>query len=103
MENLVSNAIKFSQRGTEVGIMSIAEPNRVILEVSDQGPGISLEDQRKLFGKFQKLSARPTGGEHSSGLGLAIVKSLVDKLGGDIEVKSELGKGAIFRVVLPVG
>ena len=83
--------------------MSIAEPNRVILEVSDQGPGISLEDQRKLFGKFQKLSARPTGGEHSSGLGLAIVKSLVDKLGGDIEVKSELGKGAIFRVVLPVG
>ncbi|MFY7787910.1 MAG: sensor histidine kinase, partial [Thermoflexibacteraceae bacterium] len=62
--------------------------------------GIAPEEQPKMFKKFQRLSARPTGGEESTGLGLSIVKALVDKLKGVIEVKSEQGKGTTFTVTL---
>ncbi|MEM7037359.1 MAG: ATP-binding protein, partial [Bacteroidota bacterium] len=70
------------------------------MEVGDEGPGISAEDQQKMFRKFQKLTARPTGGESSNGLGLAIVKTLAERLDGTIELDSDLGKGARFRVRL---
>jgi len=70
-------------------------------EVLDQGPGLSAVDKQKLFGKFQRLSARPTGGETSSGLGLSIVKELVLALNGSIVVESEQNKGAKFIVQLP--
>lgn len=101
LENLVSNALKFSRPGTAVQVSAEKEGSQFKLEVRDQGPGISPEDQQKLFGKFQRLSARPTGGESSTGLGLAITKSLVEKLGGMIRVESELGKGTAFVVLLP--
>jgi signal transduction histidine kinase len=73
----------------------------VRISVSDQGPGISPDDQQKLFKKFQRLSARPTGGESSTGLGLAITQTLVQQLRGTIEVDSTLGQGTTFTVVLP--
>jgi signal transduction histidine kinase len=79
-------------------------PNNFLrIEVADEGPGISAEDQTKLFGKFTRLSAQPTGGEHSSGLGLSIVKKLVEAMNGRVWCESELGKGATFVVELPVG
>jgi signal transduction histidine kinase len=75
------------------------------IEVQDEGPGLSEADKAKLFGKFTRLSARPTGGEHSTGLGLSIVKKLVEAMNGRVWCESELGKsipGATFIVELPI-
>lgn len=102
MENLISNAIKFSPHGAEIIIrLAITKQGMVRFSVQDFGPGLTDEDKSKLFGHFQKLSARPTGGEHSSGIGLAIVKQIVELHGGTITVESEVGKGSTFIVDLP--
>ena len=73
----------------------------VRVEVQDEGEGISPEDLKKLFGKFARLSARPTGGEHSTGLGLSIVKKMVEAMHGRVWCESEVGKGATFIVEFP--
>jgi len=70
-------------------------------EVQDEGPGLSPQDQQRLFGKFARLSAKPTGGEHSTGLGLSIVKKTVEAMNGKVWCESELGRGATFSVELP--
>ncbi len=102
LENLISNAIKFSSEQAEVELLITATDNKVIFTVSDTGPGIKPEELPKLFGKFQKLSTRPTGGESSSGLGLSIVKELVELLKGNITVHSQVGKGSTFQVEFPL-
>lgn len=101
IDNLVSNAIKFSPKNSVVRVSGKMEGDVVTISVSDNGPGFSDLDKTLLFQKFRKLSARPTGGESSNGLGLAIVKTLVDRLGGKIELLSERGKGAEFIVKIP--
>ncbi len=104
LENFVSNAIKFTQPGPpqrQVTIRVKTSGDRAVLEVSDQGPGFSDEDKAKVFGRFTRLSARPTSGEGSTGLGLSIVKRLVEAMNGRIDLESELGRGATFRVSLP--
>lgn len=103
MDNLISNAIKFSPKGTQVRIELRKKLDQVIIQVIDQGPGLSSQDQSRLFGRFQRLSAQPTAGEPSAGLGLAITKALVDRLNGSIGVTSEPGEGASFSVSLPIG
>lgn len=100
LDNLISNAIKFSGAGTTVHIKVLNTEHYIYISVQDEGPGISAEDQKKLFKKFQKLSPQPTAGESSTGLGLYIVKSLVEKLRGTIRVKSEPGKGTEFIIRL---
>ena len=102
LENLISNAIKFSPAHKEVAINVVRTETHIRIEVLDQGPGLSAGDKQKLFGKFQRLSARPTGGETSSGLGLSIVKEMVLALNGSIVVESEENKGAKFIVQLPL-
>ncbi len=97
-ENLISNAIKFSPSHSKVSISSISTNQRLCISFIDQGPGISKEDSKKLFKKFQKLSAQPTGGEISTGLGLAITKKYVEAMNGEISCKSEVGKGAAFSI-----
>jgi signal transduction histidine kinase len=101
IENLLSNAIKFTPMhlDKEVKITLTHVNNEVIISIADQGPGISQEDQKKLFRKFSKLKSRPTGGESSTGLGLAIVKILAEKVGARIELRSEEGKGSEFRII----
>ena len=71
------------------------------LVVSDTGPGFTDEDKKKLFTKFQRLSARPTAGESTTGLGLAIAKKLVELKNGRIWLESSSGEGAIFYVEVP--
>lgn len=100
MNNLISNAIKYSHSQTTVSIQMHLEGEKVECIVEDQGPGLSSEDLTKLFGKFTRLTPLPTAGEHSTGLGLFIVKKLVDTLGGRIWCESELGKGTKFIVQL---
>jgi signal transduction histidine kinase len=76
-DNLLSNAIKYTPPGGEVRILLGQRGDAVRFVVSDTGPGFTDQDKQKLFTKFQRLSARPTGGESSTGLGLAIAKRLV--------------------------
>lgn len=103
LDNLLSNAIKFSYPKSNIWLKTKFLPdNEVLICIEDEGQGMSEEDKNKLFKKFQKLSARPTAGESSSGLGLSIVKSLVEKLNGTIQVKSQLGKGTEFIILFPV-
>ena len=101
LENLISNAVKFSPAGARITVRTEAAGDRVRLAVQDQGPGLTEEDQQHLFGKFQRLSARPTGGESSSGLGLSIVDHLVRSHGGRVWAESQPGEGATFWVELP--
>ena len=100
LENLLSNAVKFSPPGCRVYVSLLAAANKVRFEIKDEGPGLTDEDKQKLFGKFQKLSARPTGGESSTGLGLSITKKFVEAMHGKIWCESETGKGARFMVEL---
>lgn len=102
LENLISNAIKFSLRQSTVVIQATSSHTHVTFKVIDQGPGILKEEMGLLFNKFQRLSARPTGGESSSGLGLSIVKELVTTLQGNIFVETEVNKGTTFIVELPI-
>jgi len=85
-----------------VRIRAYLERGHSCVAVADEGPGISEEDRRKMFGKFVRLSARPTDGESSNGLGLSIVKRLAEAMSGTVECQSTLGQGSTFIVRLPV-
>jgi len=97
IDNLISNAVKFSPSGSNIYITLGQKDNMIKVSVKDEGPGISEEDQTKLFGEFQKLSAQPTGGEKSTGLGLSIVKKIIQSHNGTIEVKSKVSQGTTFN------
>ncbi len=102
-DNYMSNAIKFSPLHSTIYV-TMAEDNGMIrVSVRDEGPGISEQDRSKLFGEFQKLSARPTAGETSTGLGLAIVKKIIDAHSGKIAVDSIPGVGSTFSFMIPSG
>ena len=100
-ENLVSNAVKFSPGQASIGITVRCLEKTVRVAVQDSGPGLTPDDMKKLFGKFQRLSARPTAGESSTGLGLSIAEQLVRRHGGRIWAESEAGRGSTFSVELP--
>jgi signal transduction histidine kinase len=95
-ENLISNAIKFSPLHKKINIAVFSSDGKAKFEISDEGPGFTEEDKRKLFRKYQRLSAMPTAGESSTGLGLSIVKKFVEMHNGKIFVNSEQGHGARF-------
>jgi signal transduction histidine kinase len=104
LENLVGNAIKFTQPGPPERVVTVrirCSGEQRLLEVEDQGPGFTAEDLEKVFGRFVRLSAVPTAGEGSSGLGLSIVKRLVEEMGGQLQLESKAGQGALFRIFLP--
>ncbi len=98
LENLLSNAIKFSEKGSKVILTIKSNNKKTFVVVQDYGPGISKKDQKKLFGRFQKLSAKPTAGESSIGLGLSIVKKYIEAMNGQIHCESQLGIGSKFVI-----
>jgi signal transduction histidine kinase len=98
LDNLISNAIKYSPIGKTVFINLFEDANVVRCEIQDQGTGIKKEEQALLFGKFARLTPQPTAGEHSTGLGLFIVKKLVTAMKGKVWCESEFGEGAKFIV-----
>ena len=79
-DNLLSNALKFSENGKQIYVSVRSEKDQIIFSVSDEGPGLSVEDQSRLFQKGVRLSNSPTAGESTLGYGLAIAKDLVEKL-----------------------
>jgi signal transduction histidine kinase len=104
-ENLVSNAIKYSPPDGSVLLQSrsTAGAGRVMVDVCDEGPGFTLEDRSRIFGRFTRLSARPTAGESSTGIGLFTVYKLVQQMENvTLELDSESGAGARFSVTLPL-
>lgn len=101
IDNLISNAIKFSKHNKNIYISLFESKNFIKINIKDEGPGISPEDQKMLFSEFKKLSAKPTAGEKSAGLGLAISKKIIEAHGGKIEVESQLGAGTSFSFIIP--
>jgi two-component system, sensor histidine kinase and response regulator len=105
LDNLVSNALKFSPPGSCVKIAAekaASDPTRVLVSVSDEGPGVSAEDQAHLFEPYMRLSAKPTAGESSTGLGLSIARRLVEQMRGEIGCDDRPGGGARFWIRIPV-
>ena len=100
-DNLISNAIKYSDYGKKIEVSVKQIGRKICFVVKDEGPGLTEEDKKKLFQKFQRLSAQPTGGESSARLGLAITKLLVELHRGKIWAKSEYGKGSTFVIEIP--
>lgn len=99
--NLMSNAVKFTERG-EVTLSCAVEERYVVFRVRDTGIGIEARDMPKLFAPFHQIDSGTTRQHEGTGLGLAISKRLTEALGGAIEVSSELGKGSTFKVSLPM-
>ena len=102
MDNLLTNAIKYSPEGSEITVTLQTVPDAVRFAVSDQGPGISREEQGNLFNEFAKAGSVTTGGEKSTGLGLAIVKKIIEAHKGHVGIDSEPGKGSTFYFTLPL-
>ena len=103
LENLVSNAIKFSPRGSKLTVTAMLQPDGMpACLVTDEGPGLTPDDEAGLFQKYRRLSARPTAGESSTGMGLAIVKMLAERMSGHVTATNrEDRSGAVFTLFLP--
>jgi signal transduction histidine kinase len=102
LDNLINNAIKYSPPAKPICVSVTKCGTTIRLAVKDHGPGLTTEDQRRLFGKFERLSAKPTAGESATGLGLAIVKLLLDLHGGSVWAESAgPNMGSTFIVELP--
>jgi signal transduction histidine kinase/CheY-like chemotaxis protein len=103
VDNLLSNAVKYSPSGGKIDLSMSGDDTHTIIRVRDNGAGLSEEDISRLFGRFQRLSAKPTGGESSTGLGLSIAKRIVELHGGSIAAESDgPGRGATFIIQLPM-
>jgi signal transduction histidine kinase len=102
IDNLISNAIKYSPIGGKIAVLVSHPHNDAVIRITDEGAGLSPEDIGRLFGRFQRLSAKPTAGESSTGLGLSIVKRIIDMHGGQVTAESGgPGRGSTFTVILP--
>jgi signal transduction histidine kinase/CheY-like chemotaxis protein len=103
VDNLLSNAIKYSPPGGKIELLMSGDKEATVILVRDEGAGLSEEDLGRLFGRFQRLSAKPTAGESSTGLGLSIVKRIVELHGGSVAAESPgPGLGSTFSIRLPM-
>jgi signal transduction histidine kinase len=103
VDNLLSNAIKYSPSGGNIELAMNGDAEFTVISVRDEGAGLSQEDLGRLFGRFQRLSAKPTAGESSTGLGLSIAKRIVELHGGTISAQSPgPGRGSTFTMRLPM-
>jgi PAS domain S-box-containing protein len=100
--NLVDNAIKYTPNGGTVAVGLSVHDQQAAIHVADTGIGIAPDDQVRLFEKFYRIKRRDTADIPGTGLGLAIVKSIVERHGGRVWVESELNKGSVFHVLLPL-
>src|SRR4029077_1945051 len=101
VDNLVSNAIKFTERGGEIDVTGEEKGDFLQVSVRDTGPGLSTEEQAKVFDMFYQADASTRRSAGGAGLGLAIARGILRMHGGQMYVRSEKGKGSTFTFVLP--
>lgn len=102
LNNLISNAIKYSHKNTNIEINTELQSAKIIVTVKDQGQGIPDHEQQNIFIPFNKTSVKSTNGEKSTGLGLTIAKKVIESHGGEIWLNSEVGTGTSFSFSLPL-
>jgi signal transduction histidine kinase len=102
LDNILSNAIKYSNKGTKIKVNIKYSDGMVLTEIIDNGIGIREEDLGSIFEPFKTTRNKPTNGEVSTGLGLTLVKKIITLHGGRIEVKSRENEGSTFYYYLPV-
>jgi heavy metal sensor kinase len=100
--NVVHNAIRYSGEGLMVGLRVRRSDANVVVEVTDQGPGIAPEHRQKIFERFYRVDQARSRASGGVGLGLAIARWAIERQGGHIELESELGQGSLFRIVMPI-
>jgi heavy metal sensor kinase len=100
--NLIDNAVKYSKPDTPITITLNKQGHQAIIEVSDQGDGIPLQHQSRIFERFYRVDESRNSATGGTGLGLSIVKTLVEGMGGSVTVRSKLGEGSVFSVALPI-
>jgi signal transduction histidine kinase len=101
--NLLTNAIKFSPEGTEIGLRVLKERGEVLFQVADQGRGIPSQDHKSIFRDFYRTADAEEEGIPGTGLGLSLVAHVANAHGGRVEVESEVGQGSLFTIRIPVG
>jgi two-component system OmpR family sensor kinase len=103
ISNLLANARTHTPNGTEIRIILTSSDDEVIVEVSDNGPGLSTADQERIFERFYRADpSRVRNGGEGTGLGLSIVDAVMRAHGGTVKVTSELGHGATFKLFFPI-
>jgi signal transduction histidine kinase len=101
LDNLLSNAVKYSPKNKRIWVRVRSERGGAVCSVQDEGPGLTREEQSRLFQPGVRLGSVPTAGEPSVGYGLALAKRFADALGGEISCTSTKGEGATFAFWLP--
>jgi signal transduction histidine kinase len=99
--NLVHNAIRYSAEGLVISLRIQRRDANAVVEVVDQGPGIAPEHQKKIFDRFYRIDQARSRASGGAGLGLAIARWAIERQGGHVELESELGRGSLFRIVMP--
>jgi heavy metal sensor kinase len=99
--NLVQNAIRYSEAGTAIRLRIKSQDKMGLIEVMDEGPGIALEHQEKIFERFYRVDKARSRDSGGAGLGLSIARWAIELQGGHIELESEPGDGSLFRIVMP--
>lgn len=99
--NIVHNALRYAPANTHVIVRIASRDSRAVIEVSDQGPGIASEHLPRLFDRFYRVDKARSRAEGGHGLGLSIAKWSVERMGGQVEVESQVGAGSVFRIILP--
>ena len=99
--NLVHNAIRYSAEGLVISLRLQRRDANAVVEVVDQGPGIAPEHQQKVFERFYRIDQARSRASGGAGLGLAIARWAIERQGGQVELESELGRGSLFRIVMP--
>jgi signal transduction histidine kinase len=102
LDNLISNAVKFSPSEKKISVTMQRSDTHVDCLIQDEGPGFTDADKARMFHRYARLSARPTGGEPSTGLGLSIAKRLVQAMNGELTCQSIPGQGATFILRFPI-
>jgi two-component system sensor histidine kinase SenX3 len=100
--NLVHNAIRYAGSGTVICLQVKSQDKAVLLQITDEGPGIAPEHQEKIFERFYRVDRARSHASGGTGLGLSIARWAIERQGGHIELESELGRGSVFRIVMPV-
>lgn len=99
--NLVHNAIRYSAEGLLISLRVRRRDANAVVEVVDQGPGIAPQHQQKVFDRFYRIDQARSRASGGAGLGLAIARWAIERQGGHVELESELGRGSLFRIVMP--